>query len=335
MNELGLKHQEDYIFEAHLVGHIEDSDETHANVIIHHNDFAINKFTEAYLSPLENLNKAIGLSFYADGFTNKLLRQDLSDELADKLTRITLKNTYSFDVPLNVKSQGLANANNEVVSSELIARRLIHSPLLKDKVMPLIEKIADQFDGDHLCLMALRPWGSTSFQGGAFYFDNADSVFSDIVERYIDDVRRALPAENVHFAIRPDSRDYDYTHRVASQVASKLGEQVVVVDDEWPQWMTLDYFIAFFHVVTGKKLSLVTFDSTAGHPFLDDQFLHTQFVGIPEACATLLDGSEFGQNVLSKSQSVVNHLIKIKKANSDFPLQIENTHYATVSLEDK
>lgn len=327
MLELGLDHKIDFIFEGEFQNKV-DSIDTAINIIIHHGEASISNFSQKYFNALEE-KIGVNVSFYADGFTNKLLREDLSEELIRSFVNLKLNSVYTFDLEVLTNSKLLLSASNEVVQSSLVTK-IMESKLLQEKVSPIINAIAKDVVTAEACLIALRPWGSESFQSGAFYFQDSENTFSEILLSYIKCVEETLGSNDTTFIIRPDSRDLSYTSRVGNNVKEGVGNNVILLGDDWPSWMTIDYFILYFQALTGKKLSIVTFDSTAGLPYFNSSYMHKQFSGVPDLCLEKIPESKFKKLLCKKSKSILNNIKRTEQDRKDVRVEYLNEYFAII-----
>mgnify|MGYP006903650189 FL=1 len=297
---LGLHHKEDFIFEAEVNSYVNSHQISEVNFILHHNEYSVSKFSEQFSEHLANVTTK-SVSFYLDGYTNKAFYEKETEQVLKQKSDFFLKNVISFGMQVALPNH-LDSATQIVIKGNLI-NEVRDQSNIKKIVSPLLEKMT-LTEGKHIVLLAMRPWGSSSFHGGQFYFSDGAAVFSKMLEKIIENIRKEISPSSVDVLLKVDSRELDY----CNQVLAKINTDSVCAlkfPEFWPAWLNLDFFIMYAKEHFKSNFSLVTLDSSAGLPFLHSDYIDYQLIGVPDDALDLLVDCAAKRQIIAKSKLIV------------------------------
>lgn len=283
--ELGLNRRVDFIlledlpqfFSEQLGG---------VNFIIHHNDYAMNFFSALSNEYSGLFDKAV-ISFYADGFTNKFLKPEIAKNFISEISWAGKGFYITFDNEIDIAPPHLSGFK-PLVCSSFDFDIIFNDSFFHNSVTFAYEKYSQKFRSEKLVMLLLRPWGSDKFQNGFFQSENIQlsQVICDMLDRQ-------YGFENYDLLIRPDNRDIDYMNCVVDTIKKNISNNVnvLILDDYWVDWLTMDSFLHFLPDLHNGKVDLYVLDSTAASPFILRDKYDGIFVGVHEQGLSAMFGT--------------------------------------------
>jgi hypothetical protein len=287
-------------------------------------DGGLTEFHKWLYPALTNSQRGIRLSFYPDGYTNKIYGLTQLPTLVADHPDISFGYIYQFDVASDVPDLSALGLTVRLISSESIVRFNTSAT-----VSAIAEaEIAGCIDGgcaDDVLLLLMRPWGSETFLKGRLRFESAPELFATILASLIARIQIDLGRE-LTVLVRPDGRDAALSAASASVLSDLIAGgavpsvQMKMVSANWPAWLTFDPFIFNFNrCAPGRRLHVAGLDSTASLPFLTTRRGSTHYFGVPSGAvpADVTDRTAF-QSIEGKLRHMRRFIKAIPKDAIEF-----------------
>lgn len=297
------------------------SDEIH--YIFHHYQMGSQFASSMIKARASQLRDSI--SYYADGYVNTFIDHESLIKKDPILSHVKNRYAYSFDATNPYYEKSMTEVSHIQISSSYFDNFLGRMGITQElsEVYQKLPKNKCSF-----VLLALRPWGSSSFHGGNYQLKNGALDFLTILNGLISAIKKHIN-EKTFFIIKGDDRDQEINRQIISLLEdnNEFENNYIIMDDFYPRSLTLDPFIFFFKEIMNAHFYTATLDSTTALPFIYRKFSDGHFIGAPRAIVDSIDGSEaLSKHYSRKVEISLNHLQRVNESN-EYNIQIK-------SLED-
>jgi hypothetical protein len=201
---LGCEDGKDFIVESELKNIISSNDSIKINFIFHHFVDSFEKLKSS-ISNLEITNDQFTISFFPDGYTNLFISHG---ELRNKVSgymEMNFSKAYFFDVIDSTTANKYQFIKHEIVSSNLA-----YNIFDKYNFRHSFDKIFSNLTSlnSSIVLLALRPWGSSSFHAGQYKLANGGVDLYNITKYMLKAIAVSLD-QTIKVLIRGSARDIE------------------------------------------------------------------------------------------------------------------------------
>jgi len=235
----------------------------------------------------------LAYSIYPDGWLNKFWQVRTFFRLACDLESRGFQPKDRFHFAC-IHPHSVMDSFSDIILSNIShsLSRTYHSASYLPSVQGVIESLALKVShSDSIILVALRPWGSSTFHGGRYAFNSADAKLSCIILETIEVVCANFNLNSPLVVLRRDNRETEYMNHVVREISSTNLYQIADISNDIPHWIPLDCL--FYHlklhdgIVT--PIFIIAQDSSTPVAPAVIGLSHTAIYGYPSHFRSILD----------------------------------------------
>jgi len=294
LKAFNLKHQEDYLSKDELDALVSKfGSPRELQIISHGHGGAMAKLDDEFLKNPVYAQHNIVLSIFCDGAFNDIIgTEDITHLVRTNKLKTNYVISFGQDVSFApIDELGFSNLVIPYAHYDATCAPLFNNPDFKNikASLPVDETV------EHVVVIALKPWGDPKLRRYApkaglltrvwqkltAKTECSAQIYADLINRVIEEHKALNPEQKFAYWIRPDIRAWEHTLSVADKVRELRPQETHVIGESWPGWVTLDYLLVNLKPWIKVDLSLLCFDSGAGYPFSDINYLTQLFVGAP------------------------------------------------------